>query len=354
MNMKKITAFMLASGLFISAASLVMTSCTKEGPQGEPGTNGTNGINAAATCMQCHNFSDTIVTKIFQYDASQHATGSTANEGTNKQCAPCHSSQGFVECIGTNADTTVAPYNDAAPINCRTCHNIHKTYTSTDWALQTVAAFNPRFDKTKTLNLAFDGGISNLCARCHQARAASPPLTNPLSTTDSVKFTSSRWGPHHGPQSLIMAGIGAFETGTSPFGNSPHKDQASCQTCHQGAAMGKYVGGHTLWMTSDDTGDNVAVCKTCHSGIGTTFDVNGKQTEIGTLFNSLKVKLATAGILDSTTMLIKTNKYFKRKAAAIYWNFQMVYADRSMGVHNYQYTHDMLQSGLDYFTTLGY
>jgi hypothetical protein len=107
-------------------------------------------------------------------------------------------------------------------------------------------------------------------------------------------------------------------------------------------------------MTSTDVGDNVAVCKTCHSGIGTTFDLNGAQTTISGLYNSLKVKLAVANMLDTNTMFIKTNKYYKQKALAVYWNFQLVTADRSLGIHNYQYTYDMLQSGIQYFTTLGY
>jgi len=357
--MKKITAFMLAAGLMISAVSFVMTSCTKEGPQGEPGKDGTNGTNAAATCMQCHNFSDTIVTKIFQYNASQHATGSTAMEGTRVDCAPCHTSQGFTECLATGAFKTAAPYNDAAPINCRTCHNIHKTYTNADWALATTAPFRARYDSTVTIDLAFDGGVSNLCGRCHQARIASPALTNPTSSVDSIKMTSNRWGPHHGTQALVMAAKGAFEIGSGAFGTSPHKDQTSCSTCHQGAAQGNLVGGHTLWMTNTGTGDNVVVCKTCHSSIGTTFDLNGAQTTIEGKFNELKVKMAVANMLDTTTMLLKVGttanpKYYKQKALAAFWNFQMVYSDGSMGVHNYQYTYDMLQSGLDYFTALGY
>jgi hypothetical protein len=37
---------------------------------------------------------------------------------------------------------------------------------------------------------------------------------------------------------------------------------------------------------------------------------------------------------------------------AIYWNFSMVYADRSIGVHNHLYTLDMLTYGIQYFTGL--
>lgn len=334
---------LVAAGFMISSASFIFTGCTKEGPQGVAGTNGTNGTNgidANATCLQCHNFSDTIVTKIFQYDASQHATGSTTFEGTRKECATCHTSQGFVEVAASGSDTTANIVNDAAPINCRTCHQIHNTFTNKDWALEITSAFHPRFDKTKTVDLAVNGGQSNLCGRCHQARAAKPALTNPAST-DVLQISSSRWGPHHGTQSLILSGMGAYQLGSATYGTSPHKDRASCSTCHSGYPQGDLVGGHTLHMTNDEVGDNVNVCKTCHSSINNSFDLNGKQTEIENSMEELKVLLAAANMMDTTTFLLKPGTYPQNKLAA-FWNYQLILADRSNGVHNYAYTRDVL------------
>ncbi|MEI7981877.1 MAG: hypothetical protein WCI71_09490 [Bacteroidota bacterium] len=360
--MKRLLRFIFAAGMMVSVAALMFTSCTKEGPQGptgpkgNDGTNGTNGKDANATCTQCHNWSDSLVAKIFQYDASKHATGSTTFEGTRTACAPCHTSQGYLEVIESGSDTTLAPVFDGAPINCRTCHKIHQTYTTSDWALQPKAttAWHPKYDPTVTIDLAVDGGSSNLCGRCHQARKTSPWLTNPTSTTDSLKPTSSRWGPHHGTQGLILAGKGAFEVGAAAFGQTDHKGNASCGTCHQAPAQGDLVGGHTLWMANEAEGiENVAACKQCHSS-ATSFDVGGKQTEIEGMYETLKVKLAVANMLDTNSMLLKTGKKYAQKQLAVFWNFQMIYADRSMGVHNYLYVHDMLQSGIDYFTTLGY
>ena len=359
--MKKMRLILLATGLMVSAASFMFTSCTKEGPagaNGKDGTNGNDGKDANATCTQCHNFGDTIVTKIFQYDASKHASGSTTMEGTRTACAPCHTHQGFVEVLGSGLDTTAAPVYDAAPINCRTCHSIHSTYTNGDWALRTTASWNPKYDPTVTIDLAAKGGSSNLCARCHQVRIASPWLTNPTSTTDNVKATSTRWGPHHGPQGVMLAGKGAFEVGALPYDNSPHRDVAACVSCHGANAEGNLVGGHTLWVANAAEGiDNIAGCKKagCHPN-ATSFDIDGKQTEIEGLFADLKVKLAVANVLDtlpgSNNMLLKKPlKDLPQKVMAIYWNFQMVYADRSMGVHNYKYTRDMLQAGIDYYNS---
>jgi hypothetical protein len=339
--MKKITKLFLAAGLFVAAAGFIFSSCTKEGPQG------TNGTNAAATCQECHNFSDTVVAKIFQYDASQHATGSTVFEASRVDCAPCHSSQGFTEVNSTGAFKTAAPITDAAPINCRTCHQIHKTYTSTDWSLAVNSAFRMRYDSTVSVDFTPDGGSANLCGRCHQARAASPVLTLPASNTDSISITSTRWGPHHGTQANMLSGKGAYND--AAFGNSPHKDHVGCIGCHGANAQGNLVGGHTLKMTNDETGDNVAVCNRtgCHNG-QTSFDVGGAQTDIRDLYQQLKVKLATISMLDTTTMLINKKKY-SQADLAVYWNFMLVDADRSMGVHNYQYTYDMLTAGINHF-----
>ncbi|MCK9204165.1 MAG: hypothetical protein M0P58_06990 [Bacteroidales bacterium] len=354
--MKKIPGFLFSAGIMVSFTVLFFNSCTKEGPQGPPGAAGSDGKDANSNCIQCHNWSDSLVTKIFQYNASRHATGSTTGEGAQTACAPCHTSQGFLEVLTTGKDTTNAPVYDAAPINCRTCHKIHNTYSSDDWALQNnaVIAFNAKYDPSVSIDLNFNGGSSNLCARCHQALRTTPWLTNPTSITDSLEPTSSLWGPHNGTQGLILAGKGAFEIGATAFGQTDHKSHVSCASCHQALARGNVVGGHSLWMSNEvENIQNVSACIACHSG-ATSFDVGGKQTEIAGLIKELKTKLAIANMLDTNTMLLKTGKKYSQKQLAVYWNFMMVEADRSLGVHNYLYTHDVLQSGINYFRSRGY
>jgi hypothetical protein len=350
--MKKITTLLLATGMFVSLSGIMFTGCTKKGDTGAAGK------DQNATCTQCHTFSDTIVAKMFQYAASKHATGSTLTEATRNACAPCHSSQGFEECLKSGADTTLYGYDDAAPINCRTCHQIHDTYTASDWAVRTTASYTLRMDHTITVDLQGGNGVlkgtANLCGRCHQARPASPWVTNP-DGTDSLTITSSRWGPHHGPQSIILAGKGAFSIGGANYGNSPHRDKAACMTCHGGYAQGNVVGGHTLWM-SDPTpgglGNNVTVCKgsDCHTNNPTSFDIDGKQTEISGMLQQLKVALATASIIDTVGDVLnfkghKTRKFTERQLAVV-WNYFLIDADRSKGVHNYQYTHDLLAASI--------
>jgi hypothetical protein len=353
--MKKFMLLLFAMGMMI-AMSNFLASCTKKGDTGPAGK------DQNATCTQCHTFDDAVVAKIFQYDASKHASGSTLTEATRNACAPCHSSQGFEECLKTGADTTAVGITDAAPINCRTCHQIHETYTASDWAVRTTASYTLRMDHTITMDLQGGDGVlkgtANLCGRCHQARPASPWVTNP-DGTDSLTITSNRWGPHHGPQSLILGGKGAFVIAGATYGNSPHRDKAACMTCHGGYAQGNAVGGHSLWVTSSETGDNVKVCQSadCHTNNPTSFDIDSKQTEIKGMYQQLKVALATATIIDTVNGVInmkgkKTRKFTERQLAII-WNYFLIDADRSMGVHNSQYTHDLLNASINGFSTKG-
>lgn len=347
--MKRVLMFLFAAGMMIA-----VSSCTKEGPQGPPGTNGTD---ANATCGQCHNFSDSVVAKIFQYDGSKHATGSTAFEGTRADCAPCHASQGFEEAILNDKDTVAAGFNDPTAINCRTCHQIHMTYTNADWALKINTPFTTRINGSVGGTIDFTANSSgNLCARCHQARITSPWISDP-NGTDSLNVTSTRWGPHHGPQSEIIAGNGCFVIGSAIYENSPHYTLVACMDCHGAEpAMGNLTGGHTLTLANEEEGDNVSGCKVtgCHPSIGSDFDVDGAQTTIEGLLETNKVQLAAAGILDTNTMLLKKKGKYLQADLAVYWNFQMVEADRSLGVHNYRYTKGVLQAGIDYMNSKGF
>jgi len=352
--MKRVLTYLFAAGMMISAASLMFTSCTKEGPQGPAGANGKDGEDgkdANATCTQCHNFSELVVAKIFQYDASQHATGSTTFEN-NTSCAPCHTSQGFQECLETGLWTTAEPIQNAAPVNCRTCHLIHDTYTATDWDLRTTAAFTGMIGLP--VDMTTDGGDAsgNLCARCHQSRVANPQITDPTDDVTTLTPTSKRYGPHHGPQSNMLAGLGGYEIiGGANLPNSYHTGRTTCIDCHGAAGLGDYTGGHTLWMDSEEEGENLTGCNitACHDGNVDALDYEGKQTIIEEKLAELHAILEAEGIMDAAGYVIP-NVPYTQKVLAIVYNFKFVEEDRSMGIHNYKRALAMLQDGIDYFT----
>ena len=322
-------------------------SCTKEGPQGPPGE---DGEDANATCTQCHNFSDTLVARISQYEHSQHATGSTVYEN-GVACAPCHTSQGFKEIIQTGDDSTAAVITDPAPINCRTCHKIHETYTTADYALRYNSAIPLRIGGI--LDLSGGSNNSNLCSKCHQPRMCFP-WPDSTFTQDSVYVTSDRFGPHHGTQSAILAGLGAWElSGSTGYASSPHRDSLSCTDCHGSAAVGVAAGGHTLrmtWLSSGQEMENTEPCQECHSGLG-SFDFNGIQTEIRALDDSLKSLLLTKGWITSSDLLT-VPRYYTKEQLQVIWNWFLVHNDRSYGVHNYRYSRDILRSGIDYVISI--
>jgi hypothetical protein len=333
--------------LLIVIAALVVvaiSSCTKEGPQGPPGK---DGQNANATCGQCHNFSDSIVAKIMQYNNSQHATGTTTFENA-AGCSPCHTSQGFTDVIVTGDTITSAGAVDPAAINCRTCHKIHETYTNTDWALRFNGPVNLRIGGT--LDLAGGSGTADACAQCHQPRKRYP-FPDDSWVLDSIKITSSRYNPHYGTQSTILAGMGAFQLpGSTTYANSPHRDALSCTDCHGGTAVGIDGGGHTLRMAFEQEGSeayNTQVCAGCHSDIGDNFDYDGVQTEIQMLEDSLKNMLVAKGWITSSGSLV-VPQYFTKTECQVIWNWGLVHYDRSLGVHNYKYSRDILQSGIDW------
>jgi hypothetical protein len=353
-KMKKVLAILFAMAMVIAVANL-MTGCTKEGPQGEQGpagTNGTNGTNgedgedANATCTQCHNFSDELVAKIAQYDHSQHAEAETVFENA-VGCAPCHDSQGFIEVVETGLDETAEVISDPAPINCRTCHKIHDTYTTEDYALRYNSPVALRIGGE--LNLSGGSGNANLCSKCHQPRKRTPWPDD--AAADSLTPTSFRYNPHYGTQSTILAGMGAWELpGVGTYGNSPHRDALSCTDCHGAEAVGIQGGGHSLRMAYELEGEeseNVEACQTCHPDLE-SFDYEGVQTEIAELELQLEELLIAKGIMDPETGGVFPGKTYHKNELRVMWNWGLVHYDRSAGVHNYKYSRDVLQGGIDY------
>ncbi len=357
--MKKVLTYLFAAGMMISAASLMFTSCTKEGPQGPAGANGTNGENgqdANATCTQCHNFSDMIVARIIQYDNSLHGSGLTF-ERNGVDCAPCHTSQGFKEFWETGS--VAEDIQNPAPVGCRTCHMIHDTYTATDWELRYTSSFTNALGLTTDMTTEGGNVTGNLCARCHQSRASTPVITDPSDDVNTLIPTSSHYGPHHGPQSAMLAGTDGFETiGGANLPNSWHTGKTTCQDCHMAAAFGGQAGGHTMAMGyeyHEALVENVAGCNVsgCHDPALEDFDYDGKMTTTIELFELLAAKLDAAGVMSASGTVVTGQPRTQKMLATIY-NWKMVQEDRSFGIHNYKRSKAMLENGIAYLESLGY
>jgi len=302
------------------------------------------------SCFTCHNDEDGVLQRAEgEWMHSVHASGNNidyTNRGDGDDCTRCHDHQGFLEFLAT--DSLSAPYDNVSGIHCFTCHAPHTTGTL---ALRTEEAFTLLDGST------FDHGAGNLCANCHHSRV------NGTLALDSIP---SRYGPHHGPQADMLNGTNAFEFEGYTYSYSTHSVGIpdACVGCHMGNERnhsGYGVGGHSFNM-EDEEGNNLYLyCADCHSAANTAKDydflldrdvdhdgvIEGCQTEIDGLADSLKALLTADGLLNSSGSVISQKLDDPNKAGAVY-NYFFIEDDRSHGVHNFKYATDLLQSAIEY------
>ncbi|MEW5831176.1 MAG: hypothetical protein AB1846_19970 [Chloroflexota bacterium] len=262
------------------------------------------------------------------WEDSIHGTGEAFLRGTSAGCAGCHSGGGFKAMVAAGQRPDQVEAGDPNPTHqdCRTCHQIHTSYTSEDWALTTNAAV-PLYAFE---GASFDGGNGNLCANCHQPRRA-------FSLTDGlVDVSSVHWGPHHGPQSAMLLGIGG--AGAVEGKPSAHATMVenTCVTCHVGE--------------NDDHSfqPNVASCVACHAD-AENFDINGAQTEVDAMLVELRDLLVAKGLLEGNEtdgFEPVVGKYAEAEGAAL-WNYLFIAnEDSSHGAHNMAYTKALLEASI--------
>ncbi|HLF63213.1 MAG TPA: hypothetical protein VI603_05660 [Saprospiraceae bacterium] len=332
------------------AIILGMTACEGDqgplGPIGPQGPLGPMGENGAQNCIDCHGNSQLIAAKLFQWQHSVHATGGHFSRNT-PTCAVCHTSQGFLERAATGASSTAATIEDPLPQNCYTCHQIHRTYTEADWA----------FTQQEPVTLwvggqTLDFGKANLCISCHQTRIYSPALLDPA-TGGTVNITSSRYGPHYGPQGVMLAGLNGYEVaGPLPYENSAHtlllanNVRHACIQCHMATAQGVASGGHTFRVITEDSIINTAACVECHIVAADVLAlVVDRQSQIETRLEELRLLLVERGLLNGTTDLAILGSFEGHEAGALF-NYKFVQDDFSRGVHNFKYANALLVNSI--------
>lgn len=341
--------------VFLTALSLVVlfSFIACEGDQGPIGLTGSEGgigpagpagENGAQSCLDCHGSNQLITAKMFQWENSIHATGGHY-ERNQTSCAICHTSQGFLEVVGTGATATAEDISDPLPQNCYTCHQIHQTYTQDDWAL------------TSTEPVTFwvggetvDIGKANLCINCHQPRLRTPGVPE-VGVAGTEMVTSGFWGPHHGAQGGIFAGVGAYEVvGSLPYENSLHTSLTpdACITCHMAPVTGgRAAGGHTFRIETEDGDLNFNGCIACHDDTDALeMLVMNTQTEVDALLLELGTKLNELGLLNDALERIVPGE-FTNVQLGVAWNYLYVKEDKSFGVHNAKYTRALLTNSIE-------
>jgi len=291
---------------------------------------------AAETCGECHQGEHHPY--IEEWELSAHATSHTHpvpslqdRFRTDPQCSGCHTIQGFIEFVGTTPEDTtniipnvMEPPGDAAfPLVCASCHDPHNNINEGQLRL-------PKAD---------------LCIKCHNAENPVPGET-----------------VHHAT-SEMFAGVGAiefegFEFTTTESAHQLLEPSASerCVTCH-------------VFTTPFDEGDpndpsddqpaatghtfqpRIESCEQagCHpNGLNVTtgriFDHNRVQTVTDSLVVELEMRLANATSEDSATQTFDEALF----------NLQFVTSSRSSGVHNPNYTEEILVNTIAFIDQNGF
>lgn len=341
MSTKK--ALFLVGGLLLLAALIAACGPSQPGPAGEPGPAGPAGpagpqgeagaVPSAAdlTCTECHNDTTLLVSKAAQFESSLHGTGESFVRGAGATCAGCHGTEGAKARINAGLpphDPLVVGVTNVSPFGCRTCHNVHATYTGEDWA-RTGSEQPVKFEYSDG---TFDGGEGNLCANCHQIRNAKPTFT-----AGNIEITSARFGTHYGTEAQMLFGEGGLGLSGSPSAHYTMVEN-TCVACHMGEEY-----NHTYLP-------KVARCQDCHADVP-NFDVNGVQTEITAMLEELHAIFVEKGMLNPETDLWNASASAPLKVpeavANAMWNYKFVTYDQSMGVHNPAYAKALLEAALE-------
>lgn len=356
--------------LLFLAVGAIFAAC--EGPEGAAGLNGTDGLNGTngidgtdgnATCMACHSTQAKLDIES-QFAMSVHAAGAIAVDyaGGRKDCAECHSHQGFVQFAENGAVT--GDITNPMAWECATCHSLHQTMEATDYALRMSDPVELFYDRSTSIDFSNDDNSnSNLCANCHQSRSTDPLIADPDMTTYTLKSYS---GFHHGPQANILAGTGFVEFEGSidypEVGSAAHLSQASCTGCHMAEfnlvdGIGQYgqpvevgQGGHSFIPT-------LKSCNDCHSGADLEssdhYDYSGARTLIQAQLDALRDRLVELGTI-TMTVVDGENVYAAYTGGPVpilharaYFNWHGIDEDRSTGVHNPKYVRAILNNSLE-------
>jgi hypothetical protein len=279
---------------------------------------------ADLSCTECHTDTSLITGKHTAWSESAHGSGEAYVRGTSASCAGCHSGGAFSERVAAGLNPSEVEAGDPNPTrqDCRACHQIHTTYSGDDWALE----ITDPVDLYAFEGVTYDGGNGNLCVQCHQPRRGIDEAVD-----GEIEVTSTHWGPHHGPQSAMLLGIAGAGAEGSPSAHYAMVEN-TCVGCHmQGES-------HTFEPA-------IEACQQCHSD-AESFDINGVQSEVEASLAELEEALIASGLLDEEGH--PAVAAVPEDQAAALWNWiYIAHEDKSLGVHNPDYTKALIEAGLE-------
>lgn len=324
------------------------------GAQGERGVEGIPGAAAAvdggitASCMSpCHGFNGIVE----QWKTSTHFATFMANLGGEEvaswtsptaSCGNCHAIDGIERRIAsqvgvagdggiTNVATGAINYRNStnnavsegmytgtakvAAVTCVTCHQVNDandphrtgaTYTPGSFPLRVASGATDQAmlekspDKTAIVGTAAGTlGAANACIFCHKSRK---DVTNYISGAAGAdagapnKLSSTRWGPHEGPQADIYSGVGGYHFAGQTYDglSATHRVKVTCIDCHMPTVTTNgNTPNHSFYA-------QLSACTTCHAA-AKNFDVDGQQSQIKAALFELQAALNAAGYLTRSS-----------------------------------------------------
>jgi hypothetical protein len=327
-----VTAFIAACG-----APGPVGPAGPEGPAGPAGPAGEVPSMADLTCTECHNDTAIITRHKSNWQTSVHGSGAgLESAGERAACAGCHDGAAFSEMIAAGQNFSQIESGNAAPTHqdCRTCHQIHVTYTGEDWALETDAPV-----ALVTSGATFDGGAGNLCAQCHQARRY---LSSFVDANDATKYAvSTRFNTHYSVQVDVLMGLGDFGVEGKP-GAHYNLVENTCVGCHMGDSQ-----VHTFEP-------QISACQSCHEG-AEDFNVGDYLTDFDAKYAELEAALLAKGLIqandDGTFSTVAKNAdgspvLLDAGPAQALFFYNLVHEDGSHGIHNPNYFNDLMDMAL--------
>ncbi|MBA4251150.1 MAG: hypothetical protein C0425_09180 [Chlorobiaceae bacterium] len=310
------------------------------------------------TCGTCHD-SGTRYNKYREWKESDHFTpiwsGSFAQATASQNnslgnCIRCHDGRGYVNfTYNRTTNTTGMNSADQIDVGCVACHDPHGNGRPSSLRVSPATS--------DTLSTGFKytafGGKGKTCMDCHKSRRSIAAM---LPTTVAM---SSTWGPHRSVQTDVLLGQNAAAWDANPYVNTIHNVAITdgCVTCHMGSApaIGNVnrdkVAGHTMRLRNfENNYTHTASCTGCHPQRPTfdsfvadrDYDGDGTiepvQAEVSGLLRRIRIALPPVGVDSIAWASIGTDQNLRRA----YWNYQLIFNDNSLGMHNTKFTFAVL------------
>lgn len=329
-------------------------------------------------CGQCHEgarhgaFEDWAKSDHAQQNLAPQIEGDAVGPPGEANCVKCHNGQYFVSIqidggAPPAADLTIAdmkPY--VMGINCATCHDPHVASNEFQLRVGPDDSVTIPWDDT-----VVDANAANICLKCHNGRR-----TRADYVTQTTMPGSTMRGAHGNAQGAFFYGLMGADLGSPAVTYSvdhPHRlwNQNGCVTCHMFRHDYVDAGNPTDW--GHDFEPTFEACITCHTNYDITqeaefwtwvedFQTNEVQSRLDAFVAAwpaawkdvsdpaspvLRFKNSAPGVDDgpfhdaagdpNAPEQLKGNAYRE-----CLWNYKLVNADASKGVHNPTFAEDLL------------